>query len=326
MRWIGPPPPDWLALRWLLVVRIYFQFDFGSHSLSCRFHSTTIEIWREMQSAGRESHDYYYHRAVAVAAATVHSASGLWIIQLVDVDSHSDRSPEKYESIHPALCCWGIKTTKHWITNYIRRQTHTDTHTQTCFKEPVSVLLRQSFCSYFPPTPGGKWRNRQKSVGSYFFEIFPFVLGALCLMTAAPIVPHVAQLIKNRFFNPELKKKKKKKWAQSSCPPSVHLKPKTPTYDKTGFGLRQRNKQKKLLPPRQLFGRRPDGHKEPKRLSLSSWMKWLLKEEEGRRRKEGGLNYITGGAPWRAGWCARVATYPSISSSSSSPTHKHKRR
>jgi hypothetical protein len=38
-------------------------------------------------------------------------------------------------------------------------------------------------------------------------------------------------------------------------------------------------------------------------------MKWLLKEEGGR-----GLNYITG-APWRVGWCARVATYPSISSS-----------
>jgi hypothetical protein len=46
----------------------------------------------------------------------------------------------------------------------------------------------------------------------------------------------------------------------------------------------QRNKQKKLLPPTIVWQIRPDGHKEPKRLSLSSWMKWLLKEE-GRRRE-----------------------------------------
>lgn len=69
------------------------------------------------------------------------------------------------------------------------------------------MLLRQSFCSYFPPTPGGKWRNRQKSVGSYFFEIFPFVLGALCLMTAAPIVPHVCTTNQKPIFQSGIKEK-----------------------------------------------------------------------------------------------------------------------
>jgi hypothetical protein len=59
---------------------------------------------------------------------------------------------------------------------------------------------------------------------------------------------------------------------------------------KPDLGVRQRNKQKKLLPDN-LFRRCPDGHKsEPKRLSLSSWMKWFLKEEEGNRRGGGGLN------------------------------------
>jgi hypothetical protein len=67
---------------------------------------------------------------------------------------------------------------------------------------------------------GGKWRNRQKSVGSYFLKYFRSV--STVMMTAAPTVPHVAQLIKNRFFNPEFLTDLKKSFKKIERRAPVH--------------------------------------------------------------------------------------------------------
>jgi hypothetical protein len=67
------------------------------------------------------------------------------------------------------------------------------------------------FLFFFPFDPrGGNGETDKSQLAPIFLKYFRTV--STVMMTAAPIVPHVAQLIKNhRFFNPEFLKKFEKK-------------------------------------------------------------------------------------------------------------------